>query len=74
MLPSADQIFKDADFIFQQDLAPSHSAKSTKSWLNNHGVGELDWPVNSPDLNPIENLWSIVKKKRRNKRQKMQMS
>ncbi len=30
MLPSADQLFKDADFIFQQDLAPAHTAKSTK--------------------------------------------
>ncbi len=34
MLPSADQLFKDADFIFQQDLAPAHTAKSIKSWLN----------------------------------------
>ncbi len=48
MLPSADQHFKDADFIFQQDLA--HTAKRTKSWLNYHGVGVLDWPANSPDL------------------------
>ncbi len=39
MLTSADQLFKDADFIFQQDLAPAHTAKSTKSWLNDHGVG-----------------------------------
>ncbi len=44
MLPSADQLFKDADFIFQQDLAPAHTAKS---WLNDHGVGVLDWPANS---------------------------
>ncbi len=36
MLPSADQLFKDADFIFQQDLAPVHTVKSTKSWLNDH--------------------------------------
>ncbi len=36
MLPSADQLFKDADFIFQQDLAPAHTDKSTKSWLNDH--------------------------------------
>jgi len=56
MLPSADQLFKDADFIFQQDLGPAHTAKSTKSWLNDHGVVVLDWPENSPDLNPRENL------------------
>ncbi len=42
MLPSADQFFKDADFIFQQDVAPAHTAKRTKSWLNEHGVGVLD--------------------------------
>ncbi len=59
---------KDADFIFQQDLAPAHTAKSTKNWLNDHGVGALDWPANSADLNPIENIWGIVKRKMRNKR------
>ncbi len=70
MLPSAYQLFKDADFIFQQDLAPAHNAKSTKSWLNDHGVDVLDWPANSPDLNPIENQWGIIKRKIRNKRPK----
>ncbi len=69
MLPSADQLFKDADLMFQQDLAPAHTARSTKSWLNDHGVGVLDWPANSPDLN-IENLCCIVKRKMRNKRPK----
>ncbi len=70
VLPSTDQLFKDADFIFQQDLSPALTAKSTKSWLNDHGVVVLDWPANSPDLNPIENLWSIVKRKMRKKRPK----
>ncbi len=68
MLPSADKLYGDADFIFQQDLAPAHTAKGTKSWFNDHGVTVLDWPTNSPDLNPIENLWGIVKRKMRDTR------
>ncbi len=69
MLPSADKLYGDADFIFQQDLAPAHTAKGTKSWFNDHGVTVLDWPANSPDLNPIENLWGIVKRKMRHQTQ-----
>ncbi len=45
----------------------SFSSRPTKSWLNDHGVGVLDWPANSPDLNHIKNLWGIVKRKMRNK-------
>ncbi len=48
----------------------NHTVKSTKSWLNDHGVGVLDWPANSPDLKPIENQSGIVKRKMRNKRPK----
>ncbi len=36
--------------------------------FNDHGVTVLDWPANSPDLNPIENLWDIVKRKMRDTR------
>ncbi len=59
-----------ADFIFQQDLAPAHTAKSMKSWLNDHGVGVLDWPENSPDL-----LYGVLSRgKWETRDQKMQMS
>ncbi len=68
MLPSADKLYGDADFIFQPGLSPAHTAKATKSWFNGHGVTVLDWPANSPELNPIENLWGIVKRKMRDSR------
>ncbi len=42
--------------------------KVPKSWFNDHGVTVLDWPANSPDLNPIENLSGIVKRKMRDTR------
>ena len=68
MLPYAEMLTGDADFIFQQDLAPAHTAKSTKTWFNNYGFTVLDWPANSLDLNPIENLWCIVQRKVRDSR------
>ncbi len=54
MLPAANQLYGDADFIFQQDLAPAHSAKATSTWFKHHGIPVLNWPANSPDLNPID--------------------
>ncbi len=68
MLPAADQLYGDADYIFQQDLAPAHTAKGTKSWFNDQSVTVLDWPANSPDLNPIKNISGIVKRKMRDTR------
>ncbi|KAL0153879.1 hypothetical protein M9458_050800 [Cirrhinus mrigala] len=46
-------------------MSPAHSAKATSTWFKDHGIPVLNWPANSPDLNPIENLWGIVKRKMR---------
>ena len=52
--------------VFQQDGAPAHTAKTVVNWLNDCGVPFIkDWPGNSPDLSPIENLWGIMKAKLR---------
>ena len=60
-------VFPDGSGIFQQDLAPCHTSKVVKKFFQEKGIRILDWPGNSPDVNPIENLWSIIKQRLREK-------
>jgi transposase len=51
--------------FFLQDRAPCHKSKHVMNRLKEieKEFAVLDWPGNSPDLNPIENCWSFIKAK-----------
>jgi hypothetical protein len=67
VVPLIKRTYPDGNYVFQQDLAPTHTARTTQQFLR-ETMAEFwtsaDWPPYSPDLNPLDfSVWSILQEK-----------
>jgi len=55
-------LYPDGTIHFQQDHTSIHDSRVVEEWLSVQADELIDWPPRAPDMNPIENMWSEVKR------------
>ena len=66
LLPMTQEAFPNNDFILQQDHDRAHTSQRTMRWFEDNNVEIIppeDWPLRSPDLTPIENVFAILEER-----------
>ncbi|KAE8738443.1 hypothetical protein FOCC_FOCC016075 [Frankliniella occidentalis] len=62
LLPRMNELLgENVPFVFVQDNAPIHNAIVVRDWFQEHRhIQKIVWPANSPDMNPIENVFGMI--------------
>lgn len=62
LLGFIDDLGDEEEYLFQEDNAPIHTARVATEWKRDNDIETLPWPAQSPDMNPIENLWDELER------------